>query len=86
MVPVLCCVRVRQGVSGAVRSEADERDSQNQHTHEKRHHWRIVGYIISKIGHRLPDSHHQRHINLEFEQTSLITSPALIKYDGACVS
>lgn len=58
MVPVLCCVRVRQSVSVAIRADADERYSQSQKTQEKRHSWRILRYIISKIGQRLPVSHH----------------------------
>lgn len=60
----LCCVRIRQGVSVAVRAETDERDRHSQQAQEKGHHWRVLGYIISKIGHWLPDSHHLSYINL----------------------
>lgn len=55
----LGCVRIRQSVSVAVRAEADERDSQSQQTQEKCHHWRILGEIISKVGHRLQKTHNQ---------------------------
>ena len=43
----------------AVRAEADKGDSQSQQTQEKCNAWRILGYIISKVGHRLPESHDQ---------------------------
>lgn len=46
-------------MSVAVRAEADERDSQSQQTQEKCHHWRILGEIISKVGHRLQETHNQ---------------------------
>lgn len=57
--PYRCCVRVRQSVGEGVRAEAGERDSQTQQAQEKCHPWRILGNIISKVGHRLPDTHHQ---------------------------
>lgn len=51
-------------MSVAETAEVDERDGQSQQTQEKGHHWRIMGYIISEIGHWLPDSHDQSDINL----------------------
>lgn len=57
-----CCVGVRQSVGGDggdVRAEANERDSQSQQTQEKGHPWWIMEYIISYVGDRLPETHHQ---------------------------
>lgn len=55
----LCCVRVRQRVCVAVGAEADEGDSHGQQTQEERNPRRIVGDVVSKVGHRLPETHFQ---------------------------
>lgn len=79
MSPYLCDVRVRQSVSVAVRAEVDEGDGESEQTEDKCHHWRILGYIISKVSHWLPETHHhtpgiQRTVNQRFSPSVIYST------------
>lgn len=79
-VPYLYCVRVRQSVSVAVRAEADKGDRQSQQTQEKCNPWRILGYIISEVGHRVPETHHPVYV--EYTCRKLPTDVSHFSYEG----
>lgn len=51
-------VGVRQRVSVAVRAEVEEGDGQSPQAETKGHSWRVLGHVISKVSHRMPETHH----------------------------